>query len=592
MDRLMYSTLTARLEHPVLPFKRCRLRASPATGLVGMRENAFLSDFFSCVGFLPLTTESEVRETMVKIMLPDTPRQEPDLGTDDCAEDGRFGALTVGGTFSGISRLPKDPAFCTFWCAVALGALAKGSPNEAVASYARLAREAFEASRPGSTDVDLAKAAAILAYLHSFTGEMEGFHEYLAVSESCLRSSTDQSSTGIHTGLPDLVLHCRWVSNVNNGSIASSWPQDYASPQLSNFHSEGELYQYVARSVRAFDKAILAKAQERFLGAVEAYDDAGWRNLMPEQNIPPTAEVSEAIAAALRAGDSPKFESLQATADRPSIRTGIGGLLINISLVFEKAVRGDLDATLEKLDRSVEVFERFPGLSRCMMESHISHMLLTVLAEMKDSRAREIYERLRTASNSCRSPRSPPIPPLGEWRGISAICGDVQCRTTEALVRSEHMKVCATAPVDLTQDNAGLSPAANVPRGQTPSETCRAGTGDEGVVDLVPIFPTRSRASFSVDVERVERRCGAGGWCCAGTIIDPSISPVCPGSHPEVASDLHCSAVELVARTRCPLWRPAEVDGRQGATAHPEDDEIDEADWLQVAHAMFDAAHQ
>ena len=35
---------------------RCRLSASPATGLVGMQENGFLSDFFGCVGFLPLTT--------------------------------------------------------------------------------------------------------------------------------------------------------------------------------------------------------------------------------------------------------------------------------------------------------------------------------------------------------------------------------------------------------------------------------------------------------------------------------------------------------------------------------------------------------
>ncbi|CAM9148614.1 unnamed protein product [Ectocarpus sp. 8 AP-2014] len=41
----------------MLPLKRFRLSASPATGLVGMRENAFLSDFFGCVGFYPLTTQ-------------------------------------------------------------------------------------------------------------------------------------------------------------------------------------------------------------------------------------------------------------------------------------------------------------------------------------------------------------------------------------------------------------------------------------------------------------------------------------------------------------------------------------------------------
>lgn len=35
---------------------RCRLRASPATGLVGMQENAFLNDYFECLGFLPLAS--------------------------------------------------------------------------------------------------------------------------------------------------------------------------------------------------------------------------------------------------------------------------------------------------------------------------------------------------------------------------------------------------------------------------------------------------------------------------------------------------------------------------------------------------------
>ena len=38
-------------------FDRCRLSASPATGLVGMRENTFLCDFFGSVGFLPLASQ-------------------------------------------------------------------------------------------------------------------------------------------------------------------------------------------------------------------------------------------------------------------------------------------------------------------------------------------------------------------------------------------------------------------------------------------------------------------------------------------------------------------------------------------------------
>lgn len=36
---------------------RCRLSASPATGLVGIQENAFLSDYFECLGLFPLVSE-------------------------------------------------------------------------------------------------------------------------------------------------------------------------------------------------------------------------------------------------------------------------------------------------------------------------------------------------------------------------------------------------------------------------------------------------------------------------------------------------------------------------------------------------------
>lgn len=36
---------------------RCRLTASPATGLVGMEENSLLSDYFSCMGFISPTSE-------------------------------------------------------------------------------------------------------------------------------------------------------------------------------------------------------------------------------------------------------------------------------------------------------------------------------------------------------------------------------------------------------------------------------------------------------------------------------------------------------------------------------------------------------
>lgn len=50
-------------------------------------------------------------------------------------EEGRFRALDPGSTFGnvcGMDHFPKDASMCTFWCAVAVGALAKGTPIDSV----------------------------------------------------------------------------------------------------------------------------------------------------------------------------------------------------------------------------------------------------------------------------------------------------------------------------------------------------------------------------------------------------------------------------------------------------------------------------
>ncbi|CAM9498200.1 unnamed protein product, partial [Hapterophycus canaliculatus] len=83
-----------------------------------MQENAFISDFFGCVGFLPLTNESEIREAVVKIMVSPISHQEPALSPDCFGEDGHCGTVLGRDTFnnvSGMNRLPKDPSFCAFW---------------------------------------------------------------------------------------------------------------------------------------------------------------------------------------------------------------------------------------------------------------------------------------------------------------------------------------------------------------------------------------------------------------------------------------------------------------------------------------------
>ena len=59
-------------------------------------------------------------------------------------------------------------------------------------------------------------------------------------------------------------------------------------------------------------------------------------------------------------------------------------------------------------------------------------MMLAALAVLDDSGAREVYDRLRAAYNLSRpGGASPPVPPMEEWRGMSMICGDLQCRYTK-----------------------------------------------------------------------------------------------------------------------------------------------------------------
>ncbi|CAN0493685.1 unnamed protein product, partial [Ectocarpus sp. 12 AP-2014] len=77
---------TSRCAQGYLPLKRCRLSASPATGLLGMQENGFLRDFFGCLGILPLTTERTVRNAMVAVLTGAVASRQ--CRTQDCLGNG------------------------------------------------------------------------------------------------------------------------------------------------------------------------------------------------------------------------------------------------------------------------------------------------------------------------------------------------------------------------------------------------------------------------------------------------------------------------------------------------------------------------
>eukprot|EP00752_Nemacystus_decipiens_P011601 g10302.t1 len=513
-DTLRHSASGA--PHGMLPFKRCRFSASPATGLVGMQENAFLSDFFGCVGFMPLTTQSQIRETMVNIMaLPEIRQSTGDVrGGDFCeAAEVAPGAITAGEDLStalGARRLPVDPSKCMFWCAVALGALVKGFPVESVAAYCRLASDAL-GTYSGPPNLEVAKAWTILTHLHSFMGNKTMFQQYLKLSRSFLDASLEQGpSDTLPVGFAEMIQHTETVKvcfgYAEPGEIEEFCAHRLDPPQLIAAADEREIYRYVMQSFRVFEQSVHAKACEKSAACggrpqddaedreADHSDDSGTnKNGNGDGNSdsccyldePLLSEVSGAMAAGLRdhvvAG-----ERLEEAADRPSIRKGIGGLLINASLVFNEAFKGNVDGTLERLARCVEVYERYPGLCRCILRwDNIAHVSLAALAALDDARAGELYGRLRAAYNPHRPPGWPPVPPLEEWQGVHTFCEDFYCRTFEGLITGGFFSVFS-APLDAEGKERG----ANAPLAYS--------EGNHFGVSMTPGAPEEIRDPISV----------------------------------------------------------------------------------------------
>ncbi|CAM9574729.1 unnamed protein product [Ectocarpus fasciculatus] len=307
-----------------LPLKRFRWSASPATGLVGMQENAFLSDFFDGVGFLPLTNKSHIRETMVKIMTSYADLQQPTVRTD-CDDEGPFDAIARGADWSKASecnQLPMDPSTCTFWCAIALGALAKGSPVESVSKYFELAQEALAKSYSGPADLEVAKAWAILAYLCGFMGDVVQFQEYLALSDSFLTISIEQGSADtLPVGFAEIVKH-KDIANSSCGrwQMKSFSAQEQATPQLNKAATEVELYQYVAQSLRAFEQAVHTQAIIQSATACEhlceVVSDGRSDTVLRSDHVLLPREVAEAMGTVLGTENCLNFEPLEEAVDR------------------------------------------------------------------------------------------------------------------------------------------------------------------------------------------------------------------------------------------------------------------------------------
>ncbi|CBN78898.1 hypothetical protein Esi_0155_0021 [Ectocarpus siliculosus] len=206
-----------------------------------------------------------------------------------------------------------------------------------------------------------------------------------------------------------------------------------------------DLFQYVVRLLSAFEQTVFEKACEK--SATRRHrssdgpreEDRGGGS--PHGNAASKAEeVSDAMVTGFKDG----------LIDFEHLKQSIGTSYLN------EQANGDADGALERLGYCVEIFERYPGVCRCMLQwCHLPHAAVAALAAIDDSRARELHNRLREAYNPSRPTASRPAPPSEEWQGLSAFCDDFQCRLFEAIVARKPLGAFSTPP-DCTSNCEGL----------------------------------------------------------------------------------------------------------------------------------------
>ncbi|CAM9627688.1 unnamed protein product [Ectocarpus sp. 12 AP-2014] len=611
-ELLRHSSSGALLACGMLPLKRFRWSASPATGLVGMQENACLSDFFGCIGFMPLTTRSHIRGAMVRMMAGSTPHHQSGAPHDSPAQ-GQFGSIFTEDGITTGNQLSTGPSACTFWCAVGLGALVKGSPVESVVNYSRLARDALDAYT-GPVDAEVAKAWAILGYLYGFMGDTGKFEDYLELSDSFLTAAIEQGSTDmLPAGFAEIVNHKQTVKvysgNAGPTDIEPLGARRQHPPQVNPVACEEDVFQYVSQSLVAFEQAVFEKVCEKRSTREQWTDDEpcleNRAGASPHGNVIEAEEVSDAMVAGLKDGLI-EFEHLQETVDRrPNVCSGVGGLLINIPLAYSKAANGDASGTLERFGHCVEVFERYPGVCRCMMNwCHLAHGTLGALAAIDDSRARGLYNRLRDVYNSSRHPTSLPAPPLEEWRGISAICDHFQCRLTEGVIASKAVSVFST-PLYCSSNCVG------------PQTTCKREVSPivveehhDSMVSVGVIPENATGAMMVAPFSNGDKPMASTSWWELNQEPVPQMSP--PAGPSLFSADLHgelfregASDTDVYggAVEGCGVGVVPDLAGQvpdmsltspllgvvDGGTEEIGDDTVAAADWLDVTHAMLDA---
>ncbi|CAM9560265.1 unnamed protein product [Scytosiphon promiscuus] len=226
------------------PLKRPRLSPSPATGLIGLRENVYIGDFFQTMGFLPFTSESFIRTAMVRTMFRTMQEQNPDVlsdggdGDDGWGPENRGGALVPGFGGVGLSQgdtIESAAAACVLWSTVGVGCLIRGRPKSSVEGYAHLAREALSACFDDGT-VETARAFTAMALLQNFMGNEERFNKYVDFAKSIVKSLPPEE---VPADLLDTHLFMKACDMFCGASLPNIGPEDLAEAMGSMAEGDG-----------------------------------------------------------------------------------------------------------------------------------------------------------------------------------------------------------------------------------------------------------------------------------------------------------------------------------------------------------------
>ncbi|CAN0339839.1 unnamed protein product, partial [Ectocarpus fasciculatus] len=381
---------------------RCRLSASPATGLVGMQENVFLCDFFGCLGILPLTTESTVRNAMVEVMMRQCGGQayfgNSGSGMEGLAEDEKMG---WGGALARRDPLPDHPAKCMMWCAIALGALMRGIPVEHVMGYVQLARESLAECFDGRS-AEHVRAYLIMSFLHS----QEKNQRYLSFAvnivtkltpedvpkelalmlmttdnlrvSACNQPPGDDLSTSCDevVGIPQQVRdaqHLLMPTDISNVFLAADGLLDQAfaadmtsasafpasgggpAPHENREPALGESYRELGGD------GVIEEGGKQVWGAGVVGEDKELTNrLRLDTDVPPAGPaMKRLIREAL-----PELTGLAKTLESSDTCSGVGGILYHGNVAYMRAVDGDLVKSFKSLQACVDVVVRYPGIVR------------------------------------------------------------------------------------------------------------------------------------------------------------------------------------------------------------------------------------